>query len=228
MTVPYNNRLVLPDPPSRNEQALLLWANNHVVNGLLAGDNVTLEAVEQTLTPYNPMDVPDTGIVTINATGSGGGGYASLTGPGETTTPGDLTQAGGFTVNDSLGDGINFNSPLNGVNVTAGSFSSETTAGTGLEDDSSDGIVLDETGSGGILIQSISGITLTNGGTGLGILLNGGPYITVGASGDTVGFYGQSGITKPTITGSRGGNAALGVLLTVLQSMGLIVNSTTP
>lgn len=31
----------------------------------------------------------------------GGGLYASLTGPGETVTPGGLTQAGGFTVNNS-------------------------------------------------------------------------------------------------------------------------------
>ena len=37
---------------------------------------------------------------------SGGGGYASLTGPGETETPGALTQAGGFIVEDTLGTGL--------------------------------------------------------------------------------------------------------------------------
>lgn len=44
---------------------------------------------------------------------SGGGGvtyYASLTGEGEVSTPGDLTQAGGFTVTDSAGDGITLQS----------------------------------------------------------------------------------------------------------------------
>src|SRR5665213_1428390 len=35
--------------------------------------------------------------------------YDSLTGPGKTATPGDLTQAGGFTVNDTVGDGITLN-----------------------------------------------------------------------------------------------------------------------
>jgi len=44
----------------------------------------------------------------LTATGPGGasvGGYASLTGPGQTATPGDLTQEGGFVVN-SGGAGI--------------------------------------------------------------------------------------------------------------------------
>jgi hypothetical protein len=39
--------------------------------------------------------------------------YASLTGPGETASPGDLTQRGGFTVIDSIGDGITFTSAGN-------------------------------------------------------------------------------------------------------------------
>ena len=36
------------------------------------------------------------------------GGYASLTGPGETTTPGRLDQEGGLFIDDSAGDGIDF------------------------------------------------------------------------------------------------------------------------
>lgn len=40
------------------------------------------------------------------APSSGGGAYASLTGPGETTTPGALTQLGALTVNDTVGPGI--------------------------------------------------------------------------------------------------------------------------
>lgn len=42
-----------------------------------------------------------------------------------------------------------------------------------------------------------------------------------------VGFFGSGGTTRPTITGSRGGNAALTNLLTALSNMGLITDSTT-
>jgi hypothetical protein len=44
--------------------------------------------------------------VDLSASGGGGGVYASLTGPGETTSPGSLTQHGGFFVTDSTGTGI--------------------------------------------------------------------------------------------------------------------------
>jgi len=42
-----------------------------------------------------------------------------------------------------------------------------------------------------------------------------------------IGFYGTAPIAKPTVSGSRGGNAALASLLTALANYGLIVNSTT-
>lgn len=42
-----------------------------------------------------------------------------------------------------------------------------------------------------------------------------------------VGFYGATAVTKPTVTGSRGGNAALASLLTQLATLGLITDSTT-
>jgi pectate lyase-like protein len=41
-----------------------------------------------------------------------------------------------------------------------------------------------------------------------------------------VGFFGTTPATKPTITGSRGGNAALADLLTKLAALGLIVDGT--
>ena len=75
-----NNRLVIPNKTgdqSANWEVIERWANSQVVNGLIAGTNVTLSAQEQTLTPYgNP---PDTGIVTINATGGGGTGVTTVT-----------------------------------------------------------------------------------------------------------------------------------------------------
>jgi hypothetical protein len=44
--------------------------------------------------------------------------------------------------------------------------------------------------------------------------------------GSTVGFYGTTPQTKPTVTGSRGGNAALASLCTQLAALGLITDST--
>jgi len=42
-----------------------------------------------------------------------------------------------------------------------------------------------------------------------------------------IGFFGATTATKPTVTGSRGGNAALASLLTALAGLGLITDSTT-
>lgn len=50
----------------------------------------------------------------------------------------------------------------------------------------------------------------------------------VGQAAAPVGFFGSTGGGKPTVSGSRGGNAALGSLLAALASLGLITNSTTP
>ena len=71
-----------------------------------------------------------------------------------------------------------------------------------------------------------------NGEYGLGISLeyagylwanNGAPVKVDG----NVGFYGTAPAAKPTVSGSRGGNAALDSLLTALAGLGLITNSTT-
>lgn len=51
--------------------------------------------------------------------------------------------------------------------------------------------------------------------------------LIVQKSGGTLGFLGTGGVTKQTITGSRGGNAALASLLTALAAHGLITDSTT-
>jgi hypothetical protein len=48
----------------------------------------------------------------------------------------------------------------------------------------------------------------------------------IGSNGAT-GFFGSTGTTKPTITGSKGGNAALASLLTALANLGLVTDSTT-
>lgn len=43
--------------------------------------------------------------------------------------------------------------------------------------------------------------------------------------GGNVGFYNTTPVVKPTVTGSRGGNAALASLLTALASQGLVTDS---
>src|ERR1700741_3439712 len=50
---------------------------------------------------------------------------------------------------------------------------------------------------------------------------------TLEGAANQVGFYGASPASKPTITGSRGGNAALASLITALATLGLITDNTT-
>src|SRR5271165_4254472 len=75
-------------------------------------------------------DQPDFTSTAFAAPGSSVGGYASLTGPGETASPGDLVQFGGFEVNDSVGgDGIHFET-IGEITFIKG-FSYELTFGPG-------------------------------------------------------------------------------------------------
>lgn len=55
----------------------------------------------------------------------------------------------------------------------------------------------------------------------------GGSAISVGNSGQQVGFMGATPVSRPTVTGSRGGNAALASLLTALAALGLVTDSST-
>jgi hypothetical protein len=63
-----------------------------IVESVVAGTNVTVDDTD----PANPV---------VSAAG-GGGGYTSLTGPGQGESPGSLTQEGGLTVEDPENDGI--------------------------------------------------------------------------------------------------------------------------
>lgn len=70
------------------------------------------------------------------------------------------------------------------------------------------------TGSKGFRIQDSDGTTNFEFGTG------------TGAGSGSIGFFGTAATTKKTVTGSRGGNAALASLLTQLAAYGLITDST--
>ncbi len=58
------------------------------------------------------------------------------------------------------------------------------------------------------------------------IRINSQDEISIGIGGKKIGFHGTTPINKPTVTGSRAGNIALGSLLTALNDIGLLVNST--
>ena len=51
--------------------------------------------------------------------------------------------------------------------------------------------------------------------------------LSLGTSSANIAFFGGTSQAKPTITGSRGSNAALTSLLTQLEALGLITDSTT-
>jgi hypothetical protein len=69
------------------------------------------------------------------------------------------------------------------------------------------------------------------GGTGSGITFNLTWTATTGLSlnptGQHIGFNGTAPVAKPTVTGSKGANAALTSLMTALSSLGLVTDSTT-
>lgn len=64
-------------------------------------------------------------------------------------------------------------------------------------------------------------------GYGMRFRTNGGTTVLQFGAGNTLGFYGASAVGKPSVSGSRGGNAALAILLSALSSQGLITDNTT-
>lgn len=195
-------------------------------------------------------DFPDwTEAVTIP--GSSSAGPASLSGAGETATPGDLTQAGGFTVNETTG--------------TMG-LQSTTIAGVNIDDTSSTGVTITEHSSGDVVIQAEGnpgsvqilssgshGLILSSTGGGATLQCSGGPNLVVAQLGigdlivectstgnirlttshnlaiscGKLGFFGVTPVSIPNVSGSKGGNVALGNLMTALANLGLVIDSTT-
>lgn len=60
-------------------------------------------------------------------------------------------------------------------------------------------------------------------GGGISLLTSAATRITMNDTG--LGFFGATAAAKPTVTGAKGGNAALGSLLTALSTLGLITDS---
>jgi hypothetical protein len=78
--------------------------------------------------------------------------------------------------------------------------------------------------SSGLNLLSSASAVLCNGAAGVTIQANSTTRIAVDGTG--IGFFATAPVAKPTVTGSRGGNAALADLLTKLASLGLITDST--
>jgi len=228
------------------------WSKK-VITQLVAGANIGLDPPDGT----GPT-------VTISASGGGGGGvYASLTGPGQSITPGELKQRGWFNIiasraptaqfpmfsvestEDAIGVVISVNST-----GTAALISSYQDTGPNATYPSANDLYVQTLGalvlSGGPTVSvgtSTSGQVLIDAGTNIRLRsTNGGTISLIGAGAGTtnivihntsnaltkLGFFGATPIVQPTVTGSRGGNAALASLITQLVNLGLIIDSTTP
>lgn len=100
------------------------WFVNHQPAAVSGIQEIT--SVDHSVTIVNPFGP----IVDLHVATGGGGGYASLTGPGQTVTPGDLTQAGGFTVNDPGTTGFHASVPQF---ITSSTGTTSISAGTDIQ-----------------------------------------------------------------------------------------------
>jgi hypothetical protein len=98
--------------------------------------------------------------------------------------------------------------------------------------DASDNLFVGTTAAGGsrtanTIIDTTGGVFIRSGGNNR--VTASGSIVTINASlahtGTSVGFYSTSAAVKQTVSGSRGGNAALASLLTALATVGLITDS---
>jgi len=86
------------------------------------------------------------------------------------------------------------------------------------------GVVIALTGVGGTTHYGIY-VTVGTGATNNYSLFLVDGDMRFGNSASKVGFYGTASVAKPTVTGSRGANAALASLLTALAGLGLLTDS---
>jgi hypothetical protein len=152
-------------------------------------------------------------------------------------------------LNVDLLDGADWASPaaIGSTTPAAGTFTALTTNGTANvnlgTDATNSGVNVrgSNSGSGGGAFVSLrnNGVAVLN--IGNKSAINGGAYdatpyilgnatIEVGSAvkfASTTGFNNTTPIAKPTVTGSRGGNAALASLLTALANYGLVTDSST-
>jgi hypothetical protein len=149
--------------------------------------------------------------------GTSSGGYASLTGTGETATPGDLAQSGGLAVTIPSGDSTGFQVTDNG----SGGVSITTIASNGLSLSALSGawLYLSANSSGEVHLFKGTGTTgqilISNAGSGnIVITCPGGGNVYVAQSG-SLSFFGVSPVGRQasggTLAGVIAGLVALGL-----------------
>lgn len=148
----------------------------------------------------------------IAASGGGGGTPSGSTGDVQ------VNNAGAFGTATDIQSGA-------GININSGSL--EFTGGIGLAITNGPLSVL-AGASGNIILRTNGNIQIDSNGANLLLGTTFSSGITLGGSASNIAFYGATRQPQATITGSRGGNAALASLLTNLATFGLIVDGTSP
>jgi hypothetical protein len=152
--------------------------------------------------------------------------YASLTGPGETATPGDLTQLGGFIVDDSNGDGIELSQPHTGIKFQSGGncfLWSDLDFTIGRSPTGSD---LTET----IELDASAEITLNVGSSGIEVKPGG---VIVGFAANDLAFFGGAIVSQGAIVGvlsavtDANARAVMASIVNQLDRLNLILDGTT-
>lgn len=129
---------------------------------------------------------------------------------------------GGVVISSGSGNLIQLNAGSQGLALNSNGF----TALSGIDGT----FLLDRTlsgpaGSGGILIAAGFASVNNNQTTPGNIVIDANNAVLIESS--TLGFFGGTGVAKPTVTGSKGGNAALASLMSALSTLGLVTDSTT-
>lgn len=141
-----------------------------------------------------------------------GAGYASLTGAGETVTPGDLTQAGGFTINDTAPDGIFlFSTGGSGGQIQMFAANGAFTDLSSIVTTSALIILQQVTGASTMNMQMGSGLWAA----GTGSAANGVEVEDLGGGTPGVGFYGHAAVAQAAAP------TTLADVITILTNLGL-------
>lgn len=196
----------------------------YVTEGCLRG-SVTYNTMEG-LTPG--AEVTYAGSATlINCTDLSGTDSENITWVGNT---GEGLRRGGFDngVNNSFIDNVVYNAAISGNMTVLGTNAYEQRLNNSTNARSfSQPMLFDDgtLGAPGIARASQTSVGVRFGTSFMAMTVNSNDRVAVDGTG--VGFNSEAPIAKPTITGSKSGNAALANLVAALESYGLISDSTT-